>query len=886
MRLSPILLVLVLAGVVAAVLSAPRPAAAQNQVLPGPGLNNNVSGWDDSGIRFSAVATVDLLSFRYENQGLADTIWLLDSTGQTIQTLAVPSGQTNFIANVNWPLTGGQTYYLIADQASNGRWTSYTNFPTANSHISVAGVWRNTGGGTLFATWWFNFRDITTGSANVTPIADAGPPTGSYTGAEGSPIVMDGSGSSDPDGTIVLYEWDCTSDGSVDASSASAIGPTCVYPDDGTFVVTLTVTDDASAQATATATVTTTNVPPTITSTPSNTATEGSLYSYPAAGTDPGTADTLSWTLGASSPAGMTVAATGGEVLWTPGWTDALAGSVTAALDLADDDGGSTQQNWVITVDYLDADQDGMPDTWEVLNGLDPTDALDALLDPDGDGLINLDEWLGGTDPNSFDGPSAPVLVTPIAGEEVGVARPELHLANATDPQADPLTYEFEVFADASAQSLLAAAAGVPEGSSLLQQTFWTVTVDLPENADVFWRARAADPYTPGSWSPLESFFVNAVEEAPPTPVLQYPTGGETVAVNPPQLTWTSGGEDPDRDAVTWTVGVYDEAGLVEVTVVAGLTPGGGPQELWDIDVSLVEDSLYTWTAQAEDEHGLTSAWATGELFLYSLVDSAPTTPVWVAPLDGEAIDSVAPWLVVEESSDPEQSALTYHFEVGPTADFDGPDVVGGSAAGTGTGTVSFSVASLGAELEENAWAFARAQADDGGAASPWAAITFFVRGDNDPPPTPALLLPEDGWETSSTRPTFVIAHVEDPEGDEVVYEIIVAVDEELSEVEAGALALLPGAGDEGGPLQTSWTPESGLAGDFFWSARAVDSFGSASEWAAPFRLQVLPVLSDDDRVDCICGTSNDEPGRGLGLLALALLGATVRRRSSGSRPV
>ena len=98
--------------------------------------------------------------------------------------------------------------------------------------------------------------------------------------------------------------------------------------------------------------------------------------------------------------------------------------------------------------------------------------------------------------------------------------------------------------------------------------------------------------------------------------------------------------------------------------------------------------------------------------------------------------------------------------------------------------------------------------------------------------------------------------------------------------------AACKGAGDEGGPLQTSWTPESGLAGDFFWSARAVDSFGSASEWAAPFRLQVLPVLSDDDRVDCICGTSNDEPGRGLGLLALALLGATVRRRSSGSRPV
>ena len=42
-----------------------------------------------------------------------------------------------------------------------------------------------------------------------------------------------------------------------------------------------------------------------------------------------------------------------------------------------------------------DSDNDGMPDGWEVANGLDPTDPYDALLDMDGDGL-DLDQAADG----------------------------------------------------------------------------------------------------------------------------------------------------------------------------------------------------------------------------------------------------------------------------------------------------------------------------------------------------------------------------------------------------------------------------------------------------------------------------------------------------------
>lgn len=46
----------------------------------------------------------------------------------------------------------------------------------------------------------------------------------------------------------------------------------------------------------------------------------------------------------------------------------------------------------------LDSDGDGIPNQWEILNGLDP-DINDAGLDPDNDGVINSDEYTADTDP-------------------------------------------------------------------------------------------------------------------------------------------------------------------------------------------------------------------------------------------------------------------------------------------------------------------------------------------------------------------------------------------------------------------------------------------------------------------------------------------------------
>jgi len=51
----------------------------------------------------------------------------------------------------------------------------------------------------------------------------------------------------------------------------------------------------------------------------------------------------------------------------------------------------------------VDSDGDGLPDAWEIANGLNPNDPNDADGDADGDGLSNRNEYLAGTfplDPN------------------------------------------------------------------------------------------------------------------------------------------------------------------------------------------------------------------------------------------------------------------------------------------------------------------------------------------------------------------------------------------------------------------------------------------------------------------------------------------------------
>ncbi len=84
--------------------------------------------------------------------------------------------------------------------------------------------------------------DTTTATiSNAPPVCNA---DGPYNGTVGSPVQLDGSGSFDPDGIIILYEWDFDGDGTYDWSSATSGNTTHTYTLAGFFTAILRVTDD------------------------------------------------------------------------------------------------------------------------------------------------------------------------------------------------------------------------------------------------------------------------------------------------------------------------------------------------------------------------------------------------------------------------------------------------------------------------------------------------------------------------------------------------------------------------------------------------------------------------------------------------------------------
>ncbi|HEY71239.1 MAG TPA: DUF11 domain-containing protein, partial [Anaerolineae bacterium] len=136
----------------------------------------------------------------------------------------------------------------------------------------------------------------------ITPgtVADA---NGPYAIAEGESVVLDGSGSSDPQGDPLTYAWDLNNDsvyGDVTGETPTVDWATLVsfgIDDDGTYPIGLEVDDGNGHTDTDASTIVVSNTPPTLLTTGDPKANAGQIYTLNLSAIDPGDDTITSWTI-------------------------------------------------------------------------------------------------------------------------------------------------------------------------------------------------------------------------------------------------------------------------------------------------------------------------------------------------------------------------------------------------------------------------------------------------------------------------------------------------------------------------------------------------------------------------------------------------------------
>ena len=216
-------------------------------------------------------------------------------------------------------------------------------------------------------------------------------PTASFTSsASFLAVSVNGSASTDPDGTVASYAWDFG-----DGSTGTGVTASHTYAAAGTYTVRLTVTDDRGATGTTTRAVTVATAPNT-SPTASFTHTENllGLSVNGSASSDPdGTISSYSWSWGDGTPAGSGATAT---------HTYAAAGTYTVQLTVTDNLGATGSTSTPVTVVVNQAPTASFTDTGSFLDL-----AVDGSASSDPDGTIATYAWNWGDGTASGSGATA-----------------------------------------------------------------------------------------------------------------------------------------------------------------------------------------------------------------------------------------------------------------------------------------------------------------------------------------------------------------------------------------------------------------------------------------------------------------------------------------------
>ncbi len=263
------------------------------------------------------------------------------------------------------------------------------------------------------------------------------------------------------------------------------------------------------------------------------------------------------------------------------------------------------------------------------------------------------------------DAPGPLPLSAPGIGVEVDSLRPTLEVVNSVDVDQGtaPLTYVFAVYENDPGISPevwpLVESSALAAGDEGV--TAWRVEVALRENREYHWQVTVSDEHGARTRSDVGRFFVNTANEAPRSPAVAAPWVDEEVPTQAVRLQ-VHNAVDADRDTLHYTFELdrgetFDSAFQQR----SERLPAGVGTTSWDVE-GLADNTWYVWRVKADD--GVAeSGWTNGRFFVNTQND-APSIPTVRNPGNGAWVETRRPALAVNASTDEDEDALDYEFEL------------------------------------------------------------------------------------------------------------------------------------------------------------------------------------------------------------------------------